>query len=97
MAAFVALPIDHHMADSYAELRSRLFRRFSPRNGRGRLTAKWVAALTDDTDDRTLGIQENDLWQASLAMERNLILATNDRMTRIADVAGPDLRIEQWR
>ena len=55
-----------------------------------------VPDLWERTPDKLLGIQENDLWQASVAMERNLVLVTNDRMSRIADVAGPDLRIGRW-
>ena len=96
MASYVVMPFDRHVSESYAELRARLFKKHSPRDARGRLTAKVVPDLWERTPDKLLGIQENDLWQASLAMERNLVLVTNDRMSKIVEVAGQDLRTERW-
>ena len=43
-----------------------------------------------------LGSLENDLWIAAQAISRNLILVTNDKLTRITEVAGSDLRIDNW-
>ncbi|NQT51115.1 type II toxin-antitoxin system VapC family toxin [bacterium] len=96
MRGFEALPLDHHIVEHYAELRARLFRKHSPRNAKGRLTSKRVPDLWERTPDKLLGIQENDLWNAALAVERNLVFVTNDRMSRIVEVAGDDLRIERW-
>jgi len=96
MWSFVALPLDRHVVESYAELRARLFARHSRRNARGRLTAKVVPDLWERTPDKLLGIQENDLWLASVAMERNLVLITTDRMAHIAQAAGTDLRLDLW-
>jgi tRNA(fMet)-specific endonuclease VapC len=100
MAAFIGscgvLGIDRHVVEAYAELRSRLFRKYAPRDKRGRLKAKVVPDLWERVPDKLLGIQENDLWLASLAVERNYRLVTNDRMTHIVEVAGGDLRIELW-
>ncbi len=98
MTAFEVVDVDHHVAEAYAEIRSRLFRKFSPRDRRGRLTAKVVPDLWERTPDKLLGIQENDLWQASLAIARDYLLITTDRMSHIASVAdsGLQLRVDNW-
>ena len=96
MSEFTALRLDPHVVENYAELRARLFKKYSPKDARGRLRAKRVPDLWERSPDKLLGIQENDLWNASLAVERNLVLVTNDRMTHIEDVAAGDLRIERW-
>jgi predicted nucleic acid-binding protein len=97
MGEFAILPFDRHVVESYAKLRSRLFVKHGGKDKQGRLRDKVVPDLWERTPDKLLGIQENDLWQASLAVERNLVLVTNDRMSRIVEVAGNDLRIESWR
>jgi len=51
--------------------------------------------LVDPVTAKVLGIQENDLWIAAQAIERNLILVTNDGMSRIREIAS-ELRIEDW-
>jgi len=96
MRAFEVLALDRHVVEYYAELRARLFRKYSPKNSRGRLKAKIVPDLWERSPDKLLGIQENDLWIASAAVERNLVLVTNDRLTHIQAVAGDDLRVERW-
>jgi len=97
MSAFEVLPVDRHVVESYAELRARLFARYSPKDARGRLKARVVPDLWEQTPDKRLGVQENDLWIASQAMERAYILATTDRMAHVAEVAGADLRLECWQ
>jgi len=97
MSSFVVLALDRHVVESYAELRARLFRTHSPKDAKGRLTAKGVPDLWERTSDKLLGIQENDLWIAGQAMERNLMLLTTDRMTHIMQAAGPDLRSQLWQ
>jgi len=96
MRAFEVLALDRHVVEYYAELRARLFRKYSPKNSRGRLKAKLVPDLWERSPDKLLGIQENDLWIASVAVERNLVLVTSDRLTHIQAVAGDDLRVERW-
>ena len=90
------MPFDGQSCLQYAELRARLFKKYSPGDRRGRLVDKVVPDLWERTPDKLLGIQENDLWVASLAMNRDIVVLTNERMTRIADVAGDDLRIDIW-
>jgi len=43
-----------------------------------------------------LGSLENDLWIAAQAITRNLTLVSNDKLSRIREVAGDDLHIENW-
>ena len=44
---------------------------------------------------KRLEIQENDLWIVAQAVERNLVLVSNDAMKRIREIA-PDLVVEDW-
>lgn len=77
----------------YGQLRARLFERFAPRKGRRRLRPE---QLTDPVTAMELGIQENDVWIAAQAAERNLVLVTHDMMARIKNVADNLLHIEDW-
>lgn len=96
MAGFKVLDVDRHTAEAYAEIRADLFRAHSPRNRRGRLTQRRVEDLVDRTTGKELGIQENDLWIVSVAVQYNLIFVTNDRMQRVIDAATYSERTEFW-
>lgn len=97
MQAFrLVLDIGKHTWQCYADLRARLFRKYSPKGRRGRLTAKRVPDLWERTPDKLLGVQENDLWLAGQAMERDLVLVTSDHMNHIIEVGDQDLRIQKW-
>lgn len=97
MDSFKVLDIDKHTANTYAEIRANLFRTHSPRSRRGRLTRKYIEDLVDRTTGKELGIQENDLWIVSVAVQYNLILVTNDRMHRVTEAAVYADRTECWR
>ena len=96
MASYEVLHIDQHTAQTYAEIRANLFRTYAPRKRRGRLTQKYVEDLTDRTTGKQLGIQENDLWIMSVAVQYNLILVTNDRMPRVVEAARYSDRTDYW-
>ena len=96
MASFRILGITEHTARAYAQLRANLFRTHSPRNRRGRLTQRLVEDLVESTTGRELGIQENDLWIVSTAVEQNLIFVTSDRMERVIEAAHYSERTEFW-
>ena len=99
MAQYRALPIDRHTAQAYAGIRAALFAKYSPRDRRGRLIARYVEELTEPTSGLELGIQENDLWIASTAVQYNLIFATRDQgggMRRIIAEASYSGRTEFW-
>ena len=85
------LDIDKHTIGPYSDLRAELFKKFSPRDRRGRLTVKWPEDLIERTSAKELGVQENDIWIAAQAIQYNLILVTGDHMQRLVDVSeNPD-------
>ncbi len=96
MAGFKALHVDQHTAMTYAEIRANLFRAHAPRNRRGRLTQKNVEDLVERTTGKELGIQENDLWIVSVAVQYNLIFVTRDKMLRVVEAAEYSHRTENW-
>lgn len=79
--------IDRHTTSIYAVVRGELFKRYAPRDKRGRLTKKRPEELRDRTTSQDLGIQENDLWIVSVAVQYDLQLVTQDeRMQRILEI-----------
>ena len=88
----LSLPITKSTAICYSELRALLFGKYPPRGKKQRRPEQCFDPITS----HELGIDENDLWIASQAYERNLVLVTNDRMARIRDVAGRLLTVENW-
>lgn len=80
--------VDRHTAGVYAPIRGRLFELYAPRDRKGRLTTKQPEDLLDRTTGKELGIQENDLWIVSVAVQYDLCFLTGDKkMRRILDVA----------
>ena len=96
MADFKVLHVDHHTAKIYAEIRASLFRTHAPRNRRGRITQRYIEDLVERTTGKELGIQENDLWIVSVAVQYNLIFVTKDRMHRVIEAAEYSDRTEYW-
>ncbi len=87
------LDVSRTTAGVYGDLRARLFEKYAP--GRKRRKGMRPEQLTDPETSLSLGIQENDLWIAAQAIERNLVLVSNDAMRRIRKVA-PELKVEDW-
>jgi tRNA(fMet)-specific endonuclease VapC len=87
MSQYKIWNIDRHTSTVYAPLRAELFRQHSPRNKRGVLTKKQPEELRDKTTGLDLGIQENDLWIVSVAIQYNLRFITKDKMYRIHEAA----------
>ncbi len=99
MSAYDVLDVNKHTGEAYGRIRANLFERYAPRNQRGRLTRKYVEDLTDPTTSKELGIQENDLWIVSVAVQYNLVLVTFDKaggMRRIVEAADYLERTEFW-
>ena len=88
------LPITHHTANHYGTLRARLFNKFAPSAKKGK--SQRPEQLRDPVSGRELGIQENDLWIAAQAIERNLVLVSNDKLARIREVVAEELSIKDW-
>ncbi len=88
------LDITRHTVRFYSEIRAMLFANHAPFDNKGRLKKKWVEDLIDRTTAKSLGVQENDVWIAAQAYERNACLITDDRMAHIANLQlNPPLRI----
>lgn len=84
--------------DPYSTIRAALFTKFGSRNARGQVKEKQPEQLVDNTTALSLGIQENDLWIAAIAVEYHMILVTEDKMARIQEVAPPPiLTIVKWK
>ena len=83
--------ISTYTAEEYGKLRGRL-----PPNALKRKQKLVSEELVDRFTWLELGSLENDLWVAAQAITRNLTLVTNDKLSRIREVAGDDLHIENW-
>ena len=56
---------------------------------------RWVEGWSDSLTGQLLQIDENDLWIAAQAVERNLVVVTSDTdFTRVIAVAVPELRVQ---
>jgi predicted nucleic acid-binding protein len=56
---------------------------------------RWVEAWADTVTGQLLQIDENDLWIAAQAVERNLVVVTSDPdFTKVIKAAVPELRVE---
>jgi len=99
MAQYKCLDVDRHTSESYSGIRANLFKRYSPKDRRNRLTKKHIEDLVEPTTGKELGIDENDLWIVSTAVEYNLVFITRDQkggMRRIIEAAGYASRTLYW-
>ena len=56
---------------------------------------RWVEGWSDSLTGQVLQIDENDLWIAAQAVERNLVVVTSDTdFTRVIATAVPELRVQ---
>lgn len=97
MYGFQVREIGPHTTGPYSDIRAALFLKFGDRHiTTGKIKNKRPETLVDRTTSRELGIQENDLWIAAVAVEYNLILVTEDKLTNIT-LAYPDLKCIGWK
>lgn len=90
MAQYECLEIDYHTSEAYSNIRAKLLIKYSPKKRRNKL-ARYVEDLINPITGKELGIQENDLWIVSVAVEYNLVFITRDQgggMERIVQEAG---------
>ena len=101
MAGFpFILDVDKHTVGPYSDLRAALFKKYSPKDRRGRLEAKRPEDLWERTPAKELGVQENDIWIAAQAIQYNLVLITGDHMRRLEDVSRTlpyPLKLASWK
>lgn len=91
---FLTLSVDNHTTQIYGRIRAGIFQKYA-RKKLNRITQKVLENLRDVTSGKLLGIQENDLWIVSVAVQHNLEFITTDRrggMSKIVDVANYDSR-----
>ncbi len=97
MRAYKAIrEIDKGTTEPYANIRAALFLKYAPRDAKNRVKNVRPEQLIDKTTGLELGIQENDLWIAAIAVEYRMILVTGDKMDHIKEV-WPDLKIVKWK
>ena len=101
MSAFpLVLEMDKHTVEPYSDLRAALFKKYSPKDKRGRLKAKWPEDLRERTTAKKLGVQENDIWIAAQAVQYNLVLVSGDYMRRLQEVSTDldyPLQLASWK
>lgn len=110
MARFDQLPFDEHCIQPYAIVRAEVWRMFgTPKPAKPhKHDEKRPEDLLDKVTGTQLGIDEPDLYIASIALAQNLVLVTDDSnagKTRIKEAADAvyqrgefplRLRIENW-
>ena len=85
------LPITHHTAREYAQLKTRIAVTWM-KDALSKKRRRWVENWEDVTGQR-LQIDENDLWICAQARERNLMLVTSDAKLR-QRVSAADTEIQ---
>lgn len=98
MSGYKVLSVNRHTAQQYSDIRAVLFDRYAPRSHRQKRT-KYIEDLCEATTGKKLGIQENDLWIVSVAVQHNLLFITRDQrgsMKKIVEAANYSLRTQYW-
>lgn len=76
----------------YGEMRAKVFQKFPPKSAKQNHLERCVDWVSGDE----LGIEENDMWIAAQAVERGLVVVSNDKMKKIQEAVGPVLELEDW-
>lgn len=83
--------IDRHTASAFAHVKSSLAQHRLDLNRR---IPRWVEGWSDRVTGQLLQIDENDLWVAAQAIERNYTVVTSDRdFVNVLAPALPELRV----
>jgi predicted nucleic acid-binding protein len=84
--------VGRHTADAFGYVKSSVALQ---RTDILRRQVRWVEAWSDRVTGQLLQIDENDLWIAAQAVERNLVVVTSDPdFTRVIAPAVPELRVQ---
>lgn len=83
--------IGRHTGGAYAHVKSSVaLHRLDIR----RRIPRWVEGWSDRVTGQILQIDENDLWLAAQAVERNFVVLTSDQdFTQVIGAAVPELRV----
>jgi predicted nucleic acid-binding protein len=84
--------VGRYTAEAFAHLKASVaLQRIDVR----RRIPRWVEGWSDRVTGQLLQIDENDLWIAAQAIERNLVVVTCDQdFTQVISAAVPELRVE---
>jgi tRNA(fMet)-specific endonuclease VapC len=91
------LAVNEHVANTYSEIKAKLIAKKMPKllaQLKGK-TPVWPDDWIDETTAKKLGISENDLWIAAVAITYNLILVTADPDMAHIHEAAPELTLQQ--
>ena len=84
--------VTRHTAEAFANVKSSVA---LARLDVQRRAPRWVEVWSDRVTGEKLQIDENDLWIAAQAIERNYVVLTSDQdFTRVIASAVPDLRVQ---
>ena len=89
------LSIDDNTIEPYAMLRAQLWREHGTRKRRG-YREKVPEALAERVSGKSLGIDERDLLIASIAVQYNLTLATNDQNAGMKRIEAAAQQLEVY-
>lgn len=93
----IVFPLDKNVAaNHYATLRAKIFNKYAPKDSKQKAKNRYIEEWCDPTTGKVLGINENDVWIAAVALAHNLTLVTADKMAHIVSVAPSNLTIENW-
>lgn len=97
MRAFLNIrEIGKGTTEHYSNIRTELFKRYAPRDSKNKVRNVRPERLVDKTTAVELGIQENDLWMAAIAVEYNMTFVSDDKMSHIKEV-WPALDLVKWK
>ena len=82
------LVITDSTAQYYADIRRRLFDKYDVKN-------KYLEMREDNLGEKC-GVDENDVWIVAQALDHNLQVISNDKMSRIQDVLDDPNTIAIW-
>lgn len=85
------LDITHHTSEAYSELKAALARHSIRKPGKK--MAKWIEDWVANGSGKKLHIDENDLWIAAQAKERDLTIIACDNDMRVFENADSDIRV----
>ena len=97
MNSYYPFDLDYHTAEQYGQIRASLFKKYwQPYHSKN---TRYIEDLVDNVTGKSLGIQENDLWIVSVALQYHFVLVTGDKsggMKRVVEAAFYQDRTEYW-
>lgn len=89
---YAPLALTHHTATAYSELKSLLAQHTQPNTNKQRLN-RFIELWQDSNTGSQLGIDENDLWIAAQAKERDFTVVAGDRDFEVFSRVDPQVRV----